>query len=683
MKKLRIVLQSKLFLFLLFCLVVINGCFVYLKKDHLTYLGSKEVIGVIDKLHLREDRLELEVQADGRFLVSVNIKELLEEYALGDTVKFKANFSIPKQNTNQNTFNYKKYLQSKNIYVVGSILSIQKVRNTSNFFYILKNKIIERIKRSKFSSYYYVFLLGDSYYLDYKVKEGFRINGISHLFAISSMHISILTMIMMYVFDYIFYKRRGNYYLTLFFLFIYICLLGDNPSAYRSFLFYLFYVVQKLYKIEMKDTHVYLISAFLLLLYNPYYIYSVGFLFSFIITYFLLLSKSFLLEKKSSFLKMIWISFISFLASLPISIYYFHEVNVVSIVINIIFIPFISLLFFPVLLLSFCLPTIEIILGILIYILESVSSFCVQFDLSLSFTMVPYFIGIFYYILLVYTLKRKFRKERFLLYLLILIWYTIPSFRTDPVLTMIDVNQGDCFLLEYKRTTILIDTGGYFNSKGSLAKNVIIPYIKSRGHRHIDCLILTHGDIDHIGESFFIIDSILVKQVITNKAVDNSLEKQLYTLLKQKKIPHLKVSKGEILIKNFKLSFLNQKNFKSENKDSLILYTQIKNHNILFMGDADEENEKYINYVYNLPKMDILKVGHHGSKTSSKSFFIQKIRPYYSLISVGRENQYGHPNKETLETLSSIGSNIYMTSQNGMVQFILRKKIKVVPTLVR
>jgi len=121
---------------------------------------------------------------------------------------------------------------------------------------------------------------------------------------------------------------------------------------------------------------------------------------------------------------------------------------------------------------------------------------------------------------------------------------------------------------------------------------------------------------------------------------------------------------------------LNNKNYGNENDNSSVIYTKLNNHKFLFMGDAGVEVEEDLIEKYNLKNIDVLKVGHHGSKTSSGKEFIDEIKPKYSVISVGKNNRYGHPNDNVLENLSD--SKIYRTDQNGSIMFKIKNdKLKI------
>jgi len=119
-----------------------------------------------------------------------------------------------------------------------------------------------------------------------------------------------------------------------------------------------------------------------------------------------------------------------------------------------------------------------------------------------------------------------------------------------------------------------------------------------------------------------------------------------------------------------KLYFLQTKEYDNENDNSNVIYTELSGYKFMFMGDASINTEKEILNTYNLSDIDVLKVGYHGSRTSSSEEFINRITPKYSIISVGKNNRYGHPNKEVLETLSE--SKIYRTDKDGSIMFKIK-----------
>ena len=257
---------------------------------------------------------------------------------------------------------------------------------------------------------------------------------------------------------------------------------------------------------------------------------------------------------------------------------------------------------------------------------------------------------------------------------MIFIHTNIKYFNKNNYLTMIDVGQGDSILLELKNKNILIDTGGNSFSDYNIAVNKLIPYFKSLGIKKIDYLILTHGDYDHLGEAVNLINNFKVDKVILNNDKFNDLETELINVLNDRNINYFKNVK-QLSIFNNKLYFLNDELYSNENDNSIVLYVVVNDVKMLFMADAGISVEHDIIKKYNLNDIDILKVGHHGSKTSTSKEFITQIQPKYALISVGANNWYGHPHEEVLENLNS--SNIYRTDLNGSIKINLDKlKIK-------
>ena len=216
-----------------------------------------------------------------------------------------------------------------------------------------------------------------------------------------------------------------------------------------------------------------------------------------------------------------------------------------------------------------------------------------------------------------------------------------------------DVKQGDAILIKnYFGENILLDAG----STESSSKNVIIPYLKSIGINKIDRFIISHGDKDHIVGAMDIIKTFKVNSIYLNSYKDSNYEKEIseFTYINR-------INKNTYL--NEHIYIINYPN-KDENDDSLITY--LTDHKVLCMADASSLVEEKID----LSNINILKVGHHGSKTSSSKEFIDKVKPKLSLISVGLKNKYNHPDKITLENLKD--SNILMTSLKGMIKVNLK-----------
>lgn len=262
-----------------------------------------------------------------------------------------------------------------------------------------------------------------------------------------------------------------------------------------------------------------------------------------------------------------------------------------------------------------------------------------------------------------------------IIFFLLFLHSIYPYFKDEGMILALDVKQGDStlFLAPNNSLNVLIDTGGYYSS--NIVKNITVPTLYSLGIKKLDYLILSHGDYDHAGEAINLLKSIRVEKVLFNKSSINELEDEIISYLDKNNISYEFINEEIITKNNIKLQFLNKGYLKEENDDSLVLMININKYKILLMGDASKKVEKTILEEYNLPEIDILKVGHHGSNTSTGLEFVNKINPKISLISAGKSNIYGHPHQQTLNNLRL--SDTYVTSINGAIKIILDDEILV------
>ncbi|MDD3341296.1 MAG: DNA internalization-related competence protein ComEC/Rec2 [Bacilli bacterium] len=692
MQKLKIILRSNIFYVgLLFFTVVYSVC-VLLNAEPLSKYKTSETIlkGKIISYTIKGEKNTFVIKGKEKviaYFYSKNIgdEKKLKTYQIGDFVSLKGSFSKIDTSSNFYLFQYKKYLYSKKIYRSFTISSYKKITEAS-FLYKMKNRVYTFLSTYQSSAYMYAFILGDTNFLEEDAKESFRKNGISHLLAISGMHVTLLSVYLLKIGRRIFSNEKQSYILCLFLLFFYLFITGFPISMVRAVLFFFIAAFDKFLYLGISKIKIWILTLCFFLLQNPYSIYQIGFLFTFAVTFFLILSNFRWQSYKSYFKKTLYTSNISFLASIPILVNTFSDVPLLTPLYNLFFIPFVTFCIFPISLFCLIFPYGDTFFYIISTFFEKISLFCSTFSYTISLPHLPFLLICFYYISLFYFIKKSRIRYKLIPFLLLILFCFFWQFRFYSTITMLDIGQGDSFLIEQKDgKNILIDTGGkvfYQKEKreaeqGNLARYTIIPYMKARGIHQIDALILTHGDYDHVGESLYLVKHFPVKQVFFNSGQDNGFEKEIMRTLKSKKITYEKISRKNIYIGKQKWQFLNQKNTKNENLDSLIAYTKIGKHNILFMGDAGEENEKKLLDVYKLPKMDILKVGHHGSKKSTSSFFLKQTKPKIALLSAGANNRYGHPHEEVINRLKTEKTQIYMTNKVGMVRIQLKQNLQI------
>ena len=597
------------------------------------------------------------------------IKYFKSNYSFGDKVLLNGKVSIPNNNTIPNGFNYKKYLYHKRINYIIKIDNIEIISKNNNLFLNVKNYIYKRIDSIKYNEYLYAFILGKSYYIDSDILNNYKINGVTHLFALSGLHVSMFSNILIYIFNKLRLNEKLSCLLTSIFLLFFAFIASFTPSILRAVLFFILSSINKIYYFYVKPKYLLYIVFSLLVFINPYYIYDTGFILSFSISFFILLFNE-NYKIKNNILSILVISILSLFSSLPIVINMSYEINILGFINNIFFIPFVTYLVFPLSIIVVFVDKLSFLLDILISIMEYISKISVSIlNLKLYFSRLNLLYVFLYYVLLILVVKRVRVRKIFILFIIFL-YFKCYIDRNDYIY-YIDVGQGDSILfVDKNKNSILIDTGGKVNSKNNLMKNNVIPFFKSIGLKRIDYLVLTHGDYDHMGEAVNLVNNFKVKKVIFNCGNFNTLETELIKLLKIKKIKYYSCIK-ELNIDNNKLYFLQTKEYDNENDNSNVIYTELDGYKFMFMGDSGVEKEKDILNKYNISGIHVLKIGHHGSKTSSSKEFINEINPNYSIISVGKNNRYGHPNKEVLNNLSD--SKIYRTDQDGSIMFNIKK----------
>ncbi len=641
----------------------------YQKKS--VYLEDETYFkGIVYKKKITDNKEIYYIKAKEKLVINYyNISS--NTISIGDEVEIIGSIKIPSNNTIPNLFNYKRYLYHNDIFYTVTAKSIKKIANNTNVIYAIKEKINNRIdKIYKSNEYIKLFVLGDTSSLDEEVLNSYRENGISHLFSISGMHISLFASILLYVLKRISYNNYYNYGMVILFLIFYSLLVGSSPSVLRSLIMYILFSINKVLNLKIKSIDIMCIVLIIMLSYKPYYIYDISFQYSYLISFSLVLFSYKLKVIKNKILKSLYISLISFFISFPICIYNFYQVNVLSIILNIFLIPLVSTIIFPLSLLSFIIPIISYPLSIFTKILEGVSLFISKYKLGIiSFPKPSIYMIIIYYLFILLFLHNK---KYFYIFLLMIFNKILIYLNPNYEMIYFDVGQGDSTFIKfpYNQENILIDTGGVINSSYSLTNNKTIPYLQSKGIKKIDYLILTHGDYDHMGEAINLVNNFKVEKVIFNCGEFNDLEKALIKVLDKKHIKYYSCIK-ELNIDNNKLYFLNNKDYGNENDNSSVIYTELNNHKFLFMGDAGINVEEDLIEMYNLTDIDVLKVGHHGSKTSSSEEFINSINSKYSIISVGKNNRYGHPNDIVLENLKE--TQIYRTDKDGSIMFKINK----------
>lgn len=669
MKRLKTILQSR-YIFKILTILILIITIIYTKYypfKSVFNTNDTEFIGIVEDYIIKDNQIKISLKSKERIIVTYKYTgKVFNNLSYGDKIKVTGVLKEPSTNNIFNNFNYKKYLYNKKIYYIIEASKIDKIQNNNNHIYTIKNLLYTRINSLKSSNYIKALLFGDNK-LDKEIKTSYQINGISHLFSVSGFHINFITSIIYFYLDRVTYNKKIKYITVDIFLVLYL-LLCNTTSLLRCTVMNILLSINHLLKLDIKKIDIVLLTLILCIIINPFIIYDIGFIYSYTISFFLILYKN-KYKTNNKLLKIIYISLISFLVSLPINIYTSYEINFLSIILNIIIVPIVSLILLPLSLLTLIFPILDNILYLITSILEKISLYTSNINIFKQILSKPSIILIIIYYLVIILILSK-NKHYYLILILLIFHKTIPLYNGNLEVVMFDVGEADSMLISTpsKKVNILIDTG-----RGIDINNIII-YLKSIGISKLNYLIITHGDEDHIGGALYLIDNFKVDNVILNKGDYTELEVELITHLKNKNIKYTNNINKIPLLGSY-MYLLNTKKFSNENDNSIVTYFEYQKYKFLFMGDSSSKTEEYLINNYNLTNISFLKVGHHGSNTSSSPLFINKITPKVSLISVGRNNFYHHPNKEVLTNLSN--SVIYRTDINKSIKIKINNKVKI------
>lgn len=684
MKILKTILQSNYFYYFLFFLIIFFTLFRINVFKPEKLIEADTYLVFVNEYEIDGDYLKIEGNVHNtKIIAKYYIDTYKEQQYLKNNIKYGTvleiigELTLQNNNTIPNGFNYKEYLENNGVSNTILVEKIKVKRQSENIFYIIKNKAYERTKLFKEPSYIYAFVLGNTNYLDNEVNKIYLENGITHLFSLSGLHVSIFALIIINILKAFKIGEFKRIFIVFMVLLLFTFITGYSPSIIRATILFFLIALNKYFKLNVKTENILILTFFISLLLKPNDIYNVGFQLSYIVTYFLIIS-NFLLKNKSKIKILLLISIISLISSLPIIINLNSEVNLFSIFNNIIFVPFVTYIVFPLALITYIIPFIQEIFYFFIDIMEYLTVLLNNFKMMIVIKYISLIFVLIYYIFLFLLFKTKQFKFLFFNFILILIIKFSNVIDKNTYFYFLDVGQGDSmFILTENKKSIIIDTGGKItykkenwavrNSSYSICEDTLVPFYKSLGINKIDYMFITHGDVDHAKEAKCIEQSMNVKQSFIN--IDEVTEyEKLYN--------YKKFGNSFIKIDNVKIYNINDNLYDNENDNSLVLLIEINDLKFLLMGDAGVLVEKNLMDRYNLKEIDILKVGHHGSKSSSSKEFIDEVNPKYSIISVGKNNRYGHPNNEVLENLKD--SKIYRTDRDGSIMFMIKNnKLKI------
>ncbi|MDR4325895.1 DNA internalization-related competence protein ComEC/Rec2 [Bacillus pseudomycoides] len=708
---------------LFFCILACSGSFLYTsyvewKNQHSKGLDFEITEGVIQTTPLiNGDRLSFQMEVNDRDTLqlmykiqSVEQKEQLQKLHAGMSCTFQGEMKVPSEARNFHGFDYRDYLHKQKIHFLFEAKEIsnciQKSLTFTQWVFLLRQNavsIVAEMFPGQSGAFMNALLFGDRQLMTFEVEEQYQQFGLIHLLAISGSHIVLLMAIGYFVLLRIGVTREMATICLIICIPLYMFLAGASPSVMRASVTGVMLLLALMHSIRVSSLDALSMTAVLMLLYNPYMAFDIGFQFSFVGSFALLLSASRLLQHDNGLIQnTIYLSVISQLASTPILLYHFGYFSPYSIFLNLLYVPLLSCVVLPcsivifacILFVPFVAKWLAQMLSVCLTISNDILQYCENLPfLRFTFGQTPLFLIVLYCfsIVSIFIVWERVVRKKFLFltvgfFLFICIFHYIsPYFRTSGSVTFIDVGQGDAILirLPYEKGVYLIDTGGTIPVKKeawqkkkhefSVGHDILLPFLQKEGIRKIDKLIVTHGDTDHMGAAKELLSAITVGEIVFGKKrADAVVEKELKKIAKEKNIRINIVGEGDgWQVDEAIFTVLSPEGGEKEDNDSsIVLWVKLGGFIWLFTGDLEEKGERRIVEQYPELRADILKVGHHGSKTSSSSSFLHLIQPKKAIISAGEHNRYGHPHQQVLERLLELDIEIWRTDKQGAISYV-------------
>ncbi len=653
----------------------------------------------------------------------------------GDEIVLQGRLSAPKGLRNPGGFNQAAFLKIQGIRSVfyaekraplkilrkgaGNPFAAAAIQSR-NF---LSLKISDGLGEGATGDFLKALLLGEREGFDEELKNIFMKTGTIHLLAVSGFNVGFLIASVLFFLSPFPLSKNWKWVFSLAAVWFYCLLVGWQAPMLRAAVMASLFIVGKLLGRRTDILNTLGLAALVILAIVPDQLYDIGFQLSFLAVFAIAVFLPAILEKPKLlpnetiswkekvaeyFSELFWVSFVCQAAVLPVTIQNFYIVTPYSMLANLVAVPASFALFFLGILFLICFswaPKFLFFIPMSIRFLMSLMTACLVFLERLPGSAITIgklapilwiilVAGIFYFF---QTPRIEHKKIRALLIVLFLtnifLAQEITRFWAHPgrvEMTALDVGQGDSIYIEFPDgSNCLVDAGK--GGEGDRGRMVVAPFLKSKGVRTIDALVISHPQEDHIGGMPDLVDEFKIKALVeAGSAYSSQLFQQLKTKIAKEHSERLIASSGDRLLgfPDTEIFVLNpplqQHSSKNINEDSLVLKMNYKNFSFLTTGDIEEKAmENMLSRGTDL-KAQVLKVPHHGAKLKkSGTLFVQSVHPEVSIISVGERNPFHHPREETLNVLKSIpGNTVYRTDQEGAVTVSADGNLFVVRTAV-
>lgn len=574
---------------------------------------------------------------------------------IGDYIEVSGNLTQGDTNHIPLLFNYQRYLKENNIKGIIKDITYEKIK-TSVTIYTIHQKVLNYFNfhfKGQTRGFLKALLIGNKTSLGEELIEEISSVGIGHLFVISGLHMNVLQKIVEKLLKYLKVPSKFHTTIIIVFFLLYFMITLYLVSILRVLLIYVLSKINKKASLNLTTLDIYTISITMILIVNPYYLMNYSFILTFIISTSLVVISPLLKYKKIKgfILNNLIMSINSILVTIPIIVHINPSINTLSIIYNLFYIPFVTYILLPfsliVTIFNFLSPVYELIVTVFSKVTSFLSVVKIgELRLSTSSEIFPIiFYSLFLIIVILFLSNSKIKKKivaGVTMASLIFIWSNSANLNLNDQIYFLDLPVGDSTLIvkAFNSANILIDTGENINNDLDL-------FLKKKGIKRLDFVIISHSDSDHNGRLHALIKDFKIKNIVIS-SYDTITEKICQDALYNGNI--IKVKKGSsITYKNINFQVLSpSKKHTSPNNDSIVMKVNIFDKTILMTGDMEKEIENELLKEYKEIVVDIYKVPHHGSYTSSTTDFLNKLNYEYAVCMNGYRNTFGFPNNKVV-----------------------------------
>ncbi len=578
----------------------------------------------------------------------------------GDVIEFSGKMIESNDYQIPHVFNYQKYLKSINIegaYFATEIVVVNSQFHINQMKLSIKN-YISRVFTSEVAAIMILLLMGDDSLIESAPLRNITDLGITHLFAISGMHVGLIVAMLSGLLKKFHLRIETIHIISIIVLIIYCFLTGFSISMIRASLLMILVFLKdnKTSLFSKLDLMTFIFIGFIF--YNPNIIFNVGFQLSFLISFAIMLGEQYI-NSEWQILKILKLTTLATLFSLPVILEMSGKISLWVIPLSVFFTLFVSIIILPGMFLTLFIPFFEPLFGYIVRLFFFAIQELSKYNIMIKFNWDGAFFKMAYWMILLLFFIKSITFTRIVVtvlsfFALILVQYTFYHFPHITKISVLDVGQGDAIHLHDRDCDILIDTG----PPDSFDR--LISYFNKSNIHNLDAVFITHEHGDHQGELNDLINQMNVKNLFTTR-------QKIYNNQFKSIVPYTGEtwSCGE-----FEMFFVHVSHHEvNENNNSMVITVHFDENVWLFTGDIERKIEDSIDEEI-LATVDVIKVAHHGSSTSSTQEFTERMNPEYAIISVGKYNRYGHPDPSVVKRWIDRESIVLKTSDNGSIHFI-------------